>query len=125
MIGFAKFTYIRSKPLLEACRKIPCQYCSRSDGTVVAAHSNQARHGKGRSIKASDVFVASLCYSCHMQLDQGRNLSREEREEIWQAAFERTVKLLVALNLWPSKVPIPNTESKEQQSGRNPVIKLA
>jgi hypothetical protein len=124
MIGFPKFTYIRSKPLLEACRHIPCQHCSRSDGTVVAAHSNQARHGKGRSIKASDVFCAALCYSCHMQLDQGRDLSREDREQIWQAAFERTVQLLVALNLWPAKVPIPDITSLHH-SGNSPVNSLA
>jgi hypothetical protein len=55
-----KFRYVRSKKLLEACREIPCQLCGAQDGTVVAAHSNQAKHGKGRGIKASDEFVAAL-----------------------------------------------------------------
>jgi hypothetical protein len=120
---FAKFTYVRNQPLLEACRQIPCQHCGQSDGTVVASHSNQARHGKGRSIKSSDQFVASLCHSCHMRLDQGKDMSRDEREVFWQAAFEKTVQRLVSLQLWPVKVPIPELNS--QQFSNSPVNSLA
>ena len=46
-----KQAYVRSKALLEACREIPCQHCHRDDGTVVAAHSNQARHGKASTAR--------------------------------------------------------------------------
>lgn len=106
-MSFAKFVYVRSKRLLEACRAIPCQHCQAQDGTVVAAHSNQSKHGKGRSIKASDQYVAALCCTCHVELDQGRALTREERTRMWDAAHAKTVDALVMLGLWPSNVPVP------------------
>lgn len=102
-----KHTYVRSKKLLEACREIPCQHCGIADGTVVAAHSNALANGKGRSIKASDVFVASLCFKCHQEIDQGSYLTKDERVAIWTAAHERTVKELNRLGLWPANVPQP------------------
>ena len=64
----AKFKYIRSPALLKACREIPCQHCGIEDGTVVAAHSNESRHGKGRGIKASDIYIAALCAKCQEQV---------------------------------------------------------
>lgn len=107
MTAIPKFQYVRSKPLLEACRQIACQHCGAQDGTVVAAHSNQGMHGKGKSIKASDVYVASLCSICHHQLDQGFLWSREQRIEIWNNAHRKTVALLNAMGLWPDGVPQP------------------
>ena len=81
----------RNKKLLEILRKSPCQECGREDGTVVAAHSNQLRDGKGRGIKADDYRVAALCYSSHMELDQGKSLSKAERVEIWEEAHRKTI----------------------------------
>jgi hypothetical protein len=81
----------RNKKLLEILRQSPCQECGREDGTVVAAHSNQLRDGKGRGIKADDFRVAALCYSCHMELDQGKSLSKAERVEIWEEAHRKTI----------------------------------
>ena len=80
-----------------------------ADGTVCAAHSNQARHGKGRSVKASDVFVASLCHKCHSELDQGSGMTRSEREAMWDSAHRSTVKTLVKRGLWPLGVEVPET----------------
>lgn len=80
----------RNKKLLEACRQLPCQNCGIEDGTVCAAHSNQLRHGKGRGIKAHDCFVASLCFRCHKNIDEGK-LSRNEKQELWQRAHENTL----------------------------------
>lgn len=111
MTAIPKFSYVRSKALLVACREIPCQSCGVADGTVVAAHSNQARHGKGRSIKASDVFVASLCGKCHSDLDQGAAMSRDERAGMWDAAHRNTVRELVRRGLWPMNCPIPETRA--------------
>ncbi len=108
MIACPKFAYVRSKALLEACRLIPCQHCGCDDGTVCAAHSNQAQHGKGKSIKASDVFVAALCFRCHSTLDQGSHLTRNEREAMWGDAHRKTVRLLLARGLWPITVPVPD-----------------
>jgi hypothetical protein len=104
---FPKFAYVRSPALLKACRELACQNCEIRDGTVVAAHSNQARHGKGRGIKASDIFVAALCFHCHSKIDQGKDLSQDEREAIWQTAYVRTMQLLVKTGLWPRKLPLP------------------
>jgi len=102
-----KFPYVRSKPLLRAARQIPCQHCSAQDGTVCAAHSNWSEHGKGRSIKASDIYIASLCFNCHRELDMGNNWTREQRKAIWTAAHQKTVALLNKLGLWPEGVPTP------------------
>ena len=69
---FPKTKYLRDKKRLEACRTLPCQHCGAEDGTVVAAHSNQSIHGKAKSLKASDEFVAALCQKCHYEVDQGK-----------------------------------------------------
>lgn len=106
-----KFDYVRSPALLKACREIPCQNCGRTDGTVVAAHSNQAEHGKGRGIKASDVYVAALCTWCHTDLDQGSRMNRAERVSMWTTAHVRTVAELQRLNLWPARIPAPQQET--------------
>lgn len=55
------------------------------------AHSNQARHGKGGAMKAHDIFHAAICHECHVEIDQGKRLSREERAEYWQRAHEATL----------------------------------
>ena len=81
----------RNKKLLEIVRQSPCQHCGIKDGTIVAAHSNQLRDGKGRSIKAHDYRIAALCYCCHMELDQGNKLSRDERINIWEEAHRKTI----------------------------------
>jgi len=88
----------RNKKLLELIRQSPCQSCGRTDGTVVAAHSNQLRDGKGRGIKAHDYRVAALCYSCHMNIDQGKSLDRAERVEIWEEAHRKTIAWLFENN---------------------------
>jgi len=85
----------RSRPLLNACRELPCQHCGTIDGTVIAAHSNQLRDGKGRGLKAHDYRVASLCYTCHMELDQGSNLSKQERIDMFEEAHRKTIGLLI------------------------------
>ena len=81
----------RNQKLLEIVREAPCQTCGAQDGTVVAAHSNQLRDGKGRSIKAHDYRIAALCYSCHAQLDQGSKMSKEDRVDIWEMAHRKTI----------------------------------
>ena len=80
----------RNKKLLETVRESPCQLCGARDGTVVAAHSNQLRDGKGRSIKAHDYRIAALCYTCHADIDQGK-MSREDKQDLWEMAHRKTV----------------------------------
>jgi hypothetical protein len=57
----------------------------------VAAHSNQLRDGKGRGIKAHDYRVASMCFGCHAELDQGTKLTKSERIEMWDEAHRKTI----------------------------------
>ena len=88
----------RNKKLLEVVRESPCQLCGARDGTVVAAHSNQLRDGKGRSIKAHDYRIAALCYTCHAELDQGSKMSKEDRVDIWEMAHRKTIGWLFENN---------------------------
>jgi hypothetical protein len=81
----------RNQKLLEAVRESPCQHCGVSDQTICAAHSNQLRDGKGRGLKSQDFRIAALCFKCHSELDQGRDLSREERVNMWEQAHRRTI----------------------------------
>ena len=80
----------RNKKLLEIIRQSPCQLCGSENGTVVAAHSNQLRDGKGRSIKAHDYRIAALCYTCHADIDQGK-MSREDKQDLWEMAHRKTI----------------------------------
>jgi hypothetical protein len=84
----------RNQRLLEIVRNSPCQNCGAQNGTVCAAHSNQLRDGKGRSLKAHDFRVAALCFRCHSNLDQGYQMSKEERTEFWEEAHRKTIAWL-------------------------------
>ena len=89
---FPKYTYIRNKGLLKRVADLDCQHCG-SGVMVQAAHSNWGG-GKGRGIKASDNLVAALCQACHWKVDQGHILTKAERQAMWQAAHEKTMKAL-------------------------------
>lgn len=69
-----------------------CFGCGKpNDGSVVAAHSNQLRDGKGMGIKAHDYRIAYLCYHCHHEIDQGSKLLRKDRDDIWEQAHRATI----------------------------------
>lgn len=89
----------RNRKLLDLLRESPCQACGKSDGTIVAAHSNQLRDGKGRGLKAHDYRTASLCFTCHAELDQGKSMSRQERIDMWEEAHRKTIGWLFENNL--------------------------
>lgn len=110
-----KRTYVRDEALRRAYRLIPCQNCMRNDGTVCCAHANWAQHGKGKSIKACDARGASLCHECHTGLDQGRELSRDERRQVWEGAHRRSVELLVSEGLWPAHIPAPTFDAQHRK----------
>lgn len=86
----------RSQRLLNAARGQECQInlphvCTNNPETVVAAHSNQLRHGKGGGLKAHDCYIAWACYDCHTELDQGNKFRYDEKCEYWQRGFEKTL----------------------------------
>ena len=108
-----KRIYIRDERIRDACRALPCQVCCADgpDAGVTWAHSNQGRHGHGRGIKASDVYVAALCAECHRELDQGKRDTRAQKVALWEAAHARTVALAVKLGLWPADIPPPGRDA--------------
>lgn len=74
------------------CRGQPCylQIPGRCTGAAHdPCHSNQAAHGKGKGLKAHDVYTVPGCRSCHNELDQGMRYTREEKFDIWDNAYAR------------------------------------
>jgi len=86
----------------DACRAMPCQHCGNASpmAGVTWAHSNWSEHGKAMARKASDEYVAALCWLCHRWLDQGAG-SAEVKRAMWEAAHARTVALGRQLGIWP------------------------
>lgn len=109
VVPVPKFHYVRDERLRDMCRAMPCQHCGRSgaDAGVTWAHSNQSIHGKSAAKKASDIYIAAMCFACHAELDQGRLWTKGERIEVWNAAHLKTVYTAVANNLWPSNIEPP------------------
>ena len=96
-LAFPKTDHFRSEKLTRSARGRPCSNCGAEDGTTVWAHSNNGRHGKGKSIKAHDCFGADLCFRCHAWLDQGAGMDptktwhENEKGEMFMRAFERSL----------------------------------
>lgn len=84
-----KFQYFRNKKHLQNVASLPCQHCGL-EGQTQAAHSNMAIHGKGRGIKASDVFAAALCFACHHDLDAGHSLTKDQKQKMFFDALKST-----------------------------------
>lgn len=87
----------RDEILLKLAYELDCQaqipgICEGGRGEPM--HSNQSMHGKGASIKAHDVFIASGCRACHRAIDQGKDLTAEQRRHYWQIAHDRTLLAL-------------------------------
>jgi hypothetical protein len=111
---FQKHSYVRSKKLLKLVAGLDCQACG-SGNMVQAAHTNWGG-GKGRGVKADDNLVAALCLKCHYEIDQGKDMSKEERQEMWEQAHIATVKKLYIQGLWPVDVPTPTFTIEAQLS---------
>ncbi len=84
----------RNKKILQLALEAPCQSCNGMDGTIVAAHSNQQRDGKGMGIKAHDYRVAYLCHKCHTWVDSDPKATKEEKREKWEDAHRDTIAWL-------------------------------
>lgn len=88
----------RNKKLLNLAKDAPCMLCGSSDGTVVAAHSNQLRDGKGTGIKAHDHKIAYVCYLHHNIIDNDPQLNKQERINLWEDAHRKTISWLFENN---------------------------
>ena len=83
----------RSKAFLRAVASLPCKLCGR-EGETQAAHANWSEYGKGMAMKAHDCYSAALCVGCHSEIDQGKKLTYEERKQLWEAAWRKTILVL-------------------------------
>lgn len=80
----------RNRDLLDCSYSFPCllRFPGCEGGSAgEPAHSNQAKHGKGGAMKAHDCFTVPACRSCHLELDQGKTMTRDEKREAWDHAF--------------------------------------
>ena len=84
----------RSAKILKLAKDAPCMMCAMQDGTVVAAHSNQLRDGKGTGIKSHDYRIAFLCYQCHHMIDNEKALNKQDRIAAWEEAHRKTIGYL-------------------------------
>ena len=82
---------IRSAKWLQAVRELECCVICGSYG-VQAAHRNE---GKGAGMKTSDCLTAALCVPCHSGIDQGKDMTREEKRALMDRAIVLTVEALV------------------------------
>lgn len=89
-------TRFRSPELLRLAAGETCtvELAGCLGGPCVSAHSNQAKHGKGKSVKADDCFIAHACPFCHYEIDQGKRLTREEKFEAWERGHIKTLPRL-------------------------------
>ena len=79
---------MRDAKRLAAIRKLPCIRCGNPHSQ--AAHSNSAKHGKGRGIKSSDLFAVPLCFSCHAAFDRFELGNREQSEAMFEKWLVKT-----------------------------------
>lgn len=89
----------RNKKIMQAARYMDCAHCGADDGTIVMAHSNH--HDKGMGTKASDCYVAALCFFCHNIVD-GRTLpdmTQLLRDALWTASHKNTITRLMDMKL--------------------------
>ena len=84
---------MRSPKRLAEIRKLPCVRCGNPNSQ--AAHSNSAKHGKGRSIKASDQFTIPLCAICHAAFDRFELGNRAESEAMFEKWLVKTELMMV------------------------------
>ena len=84
----------RSDKWLKAVREIPvCVGCHRYL-PIEAAHRNE---GKGLGMKTDDCATAALCHECHHEIDNGKNLTREERRDLMNRYIVLTLIQLVRM----------------------------
>ncbi|MBR7929410.1 hypothetical protein [Burkholderia ambifaria] len=89
-----KATVEEGSKYLAACAGQPCYlnvmcpWTDWADPTVVPAHSNQAKHGKGMGQKAKHEFTLPACLACHTWLDQGGAM-QERKVAAFDAGYAR------------------------------------
>lgn len=108
-MNFPKDPPSRNPHLLSMARGMPCLLrvpgiCNNDTDTVVAAHSNLGRHGKGGARKAHDHYSVWACARCHTWLDQGQ-ATRIQREQAFMAGHARQVAEWLTISNDPREDP--------------------
>lgn len=92
--SYPKSAAKRNPNLLKLARGKPCLLmlpcCDGGGETTVAAHSNQAKHGKAGARKSDDCYSVWGCFACHRWLDQG-SATHEEKVAAFDAAHKRQI----------------------------------
>lgn len=69
--------------------------CNGDDSTVVCAHLNRIRFGKGMGFKS--LFVAYACHSCHAVLDGGARPDWLTGQDVYLAHLEGVLETITRL----------------------------
>lgn len=89
----------RNQAILDAANGEECTMgspmCNGDSRTVSACHSDEQVHGKGRGIKAHDIFIFFGCSDCHRWYGSSE-IPRSEKREAFHYAHARTIDRLIA-----------------------------
>jgi hypothetical protein len=96
----------RDRKLLDLAHEVEvCQFrlpgvCNigQPDGCE-PAHSNNLTDGKGTGIKAHDFRHVAACHACHVEYDNGKLFSREQKRVFFNDGWQSTMTLYF-LNGW-------------------------
>jgi hypothetical protein len=107
---FQKHSYVRSKKLLKLVAGLDCQACG-SGQMVQAAHTNWVAV-KVEESKLMTIWWLLCALKCHFEVDQGKDLTKDERQLMWYLAHNLTVAKLCEQGKWPIDVPVPTMEAQ-------------
>lgn len=90
---------IRASARGEECTLRIINVCNHNPETVVWAHANGVRYGKGFAIKVADLLGAYACSNCHAVLDgqiaRPAGLTKQDVElDFWRGHGESVVRLI-------------------------------
>lgn len=89
--GKRQATVYRSAGWMKAVAELEtCVLCGRHG--VQVAHRNE---DKGRGMKVDDCLTAALCPACHDAIDNGKDMTRDERRAAMDRAIVLTLRALV------------------------------
>jgi hypothetical protein len=88
-----KRTVYRCSEWLAAVAQIPCVFCGKP---AQVAHRNK---GKGMGIKTDDCQTAALCLECHHDIDNGPDMTRDQRRARMDEAIVLTLTAMVEMGL--------------------------
>lgn len=91
-----KENYYRDRNLLAMAKGEMClmrvpNVCRIDPATTVSAHSNMAKHGKGKGIKAHDAYSVWACARCHTWLDQSYSATKEQKDAAFNVGHNRQI----------------------------------